>query len=559
MSDQYSRQKPFANHAASTLDRRQLVALTAGFAGSAVLAAPSEAMVSADQAANNMAEGVPEFESVFPHDTFRDWMNDLERRGLVMRIKRLDQDAYEMTALAYRMMDCLGMYEAPAVIVEEVKIDGQWVEGPVVINNQGHWDTEAIVFGLDPIPGHGKETYRKVMAHLVDILNKNNGKFPMLAPVQIAADKAPVKEIVLTGDDIDITKFHFVKSNPADSARYVNTGSVFTDDKDLGKNFGTYRCEIKGPRKLGVNPEPNQGAWKAFMKKKERGDKFAHVAIAVGQDPIVWILSGSSVSKDGTDELSIAGGLRGKPVETVKCETNDLRVPAHAEMIIEGIVPFDQPMEPEGPFGEMYGYLGLKKDENFWMEITAITHRKQPWILNQFTGVTRGFCTAPLEAIAFARLKKFVPDMVAFHSPVEATGLTFISIDKKEPGQALKVGRNLAKFVPIAKVVVVVDSDLDVYDRNQMMFAMGSRWQPYPASEIIESARGMPLDPSSPNRPMSSKIIIDATRQWPEEGGPEVYPELNRSLLTQQRPDSFDRVDEFWGDILRKWRRGRHI
>jgi UbiD family decarboxylase len=193
------------------------------------------------------------------------------------------------------------------------------------------------------------------------------------------------------------------------------------------------------------------------------------------------------------------------------------------------------------------------------MEITAITCRKQPWILNQFTGVTRGFCTAPLEAVAFARLKKFVPDMVAFHSPVEATGLTFISIDKKEAGQALKVGKNLAKFVPIAKVVVVVDKDIDVYDRTQMMFAMGSRWQPYPATEIIQEARGMPLDPSSPNRPMSSKIIIDATRQWPEEGGPESYPAMNRELLQDMAPESFVQVDQFFDKLYRDWKRKRGI
>ena len=538
------------------LDRRQLMALTAGLAGSAMA---SRAAAAEPGGLAGLEARAPKLRSMFPHDDFRDWMKDLERRGLVMRIKRLDQDAYEMSALAFRLMDCFGMYEAPAVIAEEVKIDGQWVKGPVVFNHQGHWDTEALAFGLEPVPGHGKETYRQVIAHIVDIVQSNGGKLPLIPPTPIARERAPVKQVVLTGDDIDITKFAFIQSNPADSGRYVNTGSVFTDDVELGKNFGTYRCEIKGPRRLGVNPEPGQGAWKAFMAKKERGDKYAEVAIVLGQDPMVWIISGSSVSKDGTDELAIAGGLRGKPVETVKCETVDLMVPANAEFVIEGRVPLDAPMEPEGPFGEMYGYLGLRKSENFWMDITAITHRRNPWILNQFTGVTRGFCTAPLEAIAFSRLKRAVPDAVAFHSPVEATGLTFISIDKKKPGQALKIGKTLARIVPIAKVVVVVDKDLDVYDRTQMMFAMGSRWQPFPATEIIESARGMPLDPSSPNRPMSSKIVIDATRQWPEEGGPEIYPEMNRTLLTDQAPESFERVDQFFYDLYKDWLKRRSL
>ena len=537
------------------LDRRQLMALTAGLAG----ASASSVALAQDGGLDGLSERAPKLASKFPHSDFREWMKDLERRGLVMRIKRLDQDAFEMTALAYRLMDCFGMYEAPAVIAEEVKIDGQWVKGPVVFNHQGHWDTEALAFGLEPVPGHGTETYRNVIAHITGVLADNGGKLPLIPPVEIEPRRAPVKQVVVTGDDIDITKFAFITSNPGDSGRYVNTGSVFTDDVDLGKNFGTYRCQIKGPKKLGVNPEPGQGAWKAFMKKKERGEKSTPIAIVLGQDPMTWIISGSSVSKDGTDELSISGGLRGQALETVKCETSDLRVPANAEMVIEGVVPLDAPMEPEGPFGEMYGYLGLKKSENFFMEITAITHRRNPWILNQFTGVTRGFCTAPLEAIAFARLKRFVPNAIAFHSPVEATGLTFISINKEEPGQALKIGRNLARIVPIAKVVVVVDADIDVYNRTQVMFAMGSRWQPYPATEIIESARGMPLDPSSPDRPNSSKIIVDATRQWPEEGGPDEYPPMNRRLLEDLAPESFERVDGFFYDLYRDYLRRRQI
>ena len=539
------------------LDRRELMTLLAAATGAAT-SGKAVAGGGATAAAVAAATGARKYKSMFPHDSLRDWMADLERRGLVMRQKRVDQDAYEMTAIAYRMMDCLGMYEAPAYLAEEVKIDGKWQKGPVIFNNMGPWDTEAIALGLEPIPNHGIETYRIAIQYMLDLLENNGGKLPQIPPVEVTREKAPVKEQVYTGDAIDITRFPFITSNPGDSGRYVNTGSVFTEDVELGKNFGTYRCEIKGPRKMGVNPEPGQGAWKMFMAKKERGEKEAVVSIVLGQDPIVWTISGSAIAKSGKeDEMALAGGLRGKPVEVVKSETNDMLVPANAEMVIEGIVPLDAPMEPEGPFGEMYGYLGLKKSENFFMNITAITCRKDPWILNQFTGVTRGFVTAPLEGASLARLRKLSPQIVAFHSPVEATGFGFLSIKKTKPGQALSIGKKIARIVPISKIVVVVDDDLDVYDRTQMMFAMGSRWQPFPATEIIESARGMPLDPSSPNRPMSSKIIIDATRQWPEEGGPEEYPALNRTLLEDLAPESFERVDAEWGDMLEDWLRLR--
>lgn len=533
------------NEKPGLIGRRALLSATAGLAAAAV-AAPAVA---------GRHRGRRQGKVLFPCDTFRDWIAALDNRGLLMRVPRIDQDAYEMTALAYRLMEEFGWYGAPAVIAEEVRIGGRWMQGPVVFNHQGHWDTEAMLFGLEPVPGHGTKTYQKVIDHLLGIFAANGGKVPQIPPVTVPRERAPVKQHVLTGDQVDLTKFPFIQSNPADAGRYVNTGSVFTADPQLGMNFGIYRCQIRGPNVLGVNPEPGQRAWKMFTAQRERGEKIAKVSIALGQDPMVWMISGSALTKGiRDDEMAIAGGLRGKPVEVVKSETNDHLVPAHAEMIIEGEVPLQEPMLPEGPFGEMYGYLGLKKEQNFWMRVTAITHRTRPWILNQFTGVTRGFCTAPMEAFALYRFRKMFPNLVGFHSPVEATGWTILSIDKKKPGEALEIGRRIAQIVGIAKVVVVVDKDVDVLNRTQVMYTMGSRWQPYPAAEILRDMPGMPLDPSSPNRPKSAKIVIDATRQWPEEGGPKVYPELNRELLARLAPDSFAIVDRNWERYLAGWK-----
>ena len=101
----------------------------------------------------------------------------------------------------------------------------------------------------------------------------------------------------------------------------------------------------------------------------------------------------------------------------------------------------------------------------------------------------------------------------------------------------------------------MVDKDVDVLNRTEVMQAVGARWQPYPASEVIREARGMALDPSSPKRPLSSKMVIDATRQLPEEGGPKVYPERNRDLLTKLAPESFRIVDRNWAQYLKGWKR----
>ncbi len=537
----------------STLSRRAFV--TSGAALAALAPQHAAVLERAPRAAAAETDMGPDAPDGFPFDTFRDWIGALERRGLVLRFGDVDQDAYEGTAIMFRVIDRYGHYEAPAVLFERIRINGRWIEGPMIANDQGHWDTEALVFGLEPVPGDGKATYRKTMAYLMGLLAKGQGRWPVLDPVEVPRDQALCKQVVLRGDAIDLTRYPFIQTNPADGGRYINTGSVFTVDPELGKNYGTYRCQLKGPRKIGVNPEPNQTGWRMLMAMRERGDKIARVSIALGQDPIVWVISGSAMtSRRGApvDELALAGGLRGKPLEVVRSETNDILVPAHVEMVIEGEVPLDQPMEPEGPFGEMYGYLGLKKEENFWMNVTAVTHRRNPWLLNSFTGMTRGFVTAPLEAFATARLRRAIPGLVDLHSPVEAVGWTFISIDKQRPGQGLEVGKQVAEFVPIAKVVVVVDQEIDVLNRREVLHTVSSRWQPFTASHIFESIRGMPLDPSAPNRPLSSKIVIDATRQWPEEGGPSVYPERNRTLLQRGAPGVFERVDAKYGDLIRR-------
>jgi 4-hydroxy-3-polyprenylbenzoate decarboxylase len=490
-----------------------------------------------------------------PFEDLRDWIAELDRRGLALRVRDVDQDAYEGTALMYRLIDRFGMYFAPVLILENVKIDGKWHAGPIITNHFGHWDTECLSFGIEPIAGDHVATYYKALARVQEYLDRGSaGAFPTAPFIEVTRDQAPCKEVVLRDDQVNLLDFAFIQSNPADSTRYVNTGSVFTDDAELGKNFGTYRCEIKGPRLLGINPEEGQGAWRAFMKAKERGDKSVKVSIALGQDPVTWVVSSSKLNRAGADELEVVSAIRGKPLRVIRSETNDHLIPANSEMVIEGIVPLDQPMLPEGPFGEMYGYMGARKSENFWMQVTAITHRRNPWVVNQFTGVSHGFTTAPLEQIAMNSLKRFMPNVTMLHTPVEATGFCFVSIKKQKPGEALEIGQRIAQIVGIAKVVVVVDDDIEVLDRTQVMHAMGSRWQPNPASRIIDESRGMPLDPSLTNRPMTSKIVIDATRQWPEEGGPAVYQALNRTELERLAPDAFARVGERWTDWVGDYR-----
>jgi len=544
------------------VSRRAFLAATAGMA--AIGCEPVDEAETAKRvaAAETSAAENPPAAPQTPFDTLREYVAALEAHGLLLRFDKVDQDAFEGTAIIYALIDKYGWYDAPAVMFENVKQDGVWIKGPVIVNHQGHWDTECITFGLKPVKGNSRESYRNALDYMRSVLV--DGKFPQIAPIEVDNDAALCKQVVVTGDAIDITKFAFITSNPADGGRYVNTGSIFTSDPEMGVNFGTYRCQIRGPKVLGVNPEPNQTGWKMLMAAKERGDKVAKISIAIGQDPYVWLVSGSKVAPrfgakvTPIDELAVAGGIRGKAIDIVKSETNDIMVPAYCEMIIEGEVPLQEAMLPEGPFGEMYGYLGRKKAENFWMNITAITHRRDPWVMNQFTGATRGYVTAPVSALFNDTFSKMIPGLIEINQPVDTTGLVFVKIKKTAAGQGLKAGKRLAAIVPLFKVTIVVDEDVDVLNWYEVGLAIGSRYTPATATEIF-SGRGMPLDPSSgADRYESSKLVIDATRQWPEEGGPEVYPQLNRTLLEELAPDAFDVAMENWGDVINSWGKTRY-
>ncbi len=490
-----------------------------------------------------------------PFDSLRDYVAAMEAHGNVMRFARVDQDAYEGTAIMYLLIDRFGRYRAPVVIFDAVKINGRWLQGPVIANQLRHVDAEALLFGLTPVPFDDAATWHRARAHLDKLLADNDGDYPQIPVNEIARAAAPCKEIVISGDAIDITAFPFFRNNPGDSGRFINTASVFTADPEMGLNIGTYRCELKGPRHIAVGSGEGQTGYTMLMAARARGETTAPVTLIVGQDPMVWLVSGARIpnrlTKDPVDELAYAGGLRGRAIDVVKCDTNDFRVPATAEMVIEGTVSLED-FERNGPYGEGSGYMGAPYESAFTMTVERITHRRNPWLTNDFTGVTRPLIEQPGAALTVAGLQRFVPDIVDYRY---LDSVTYISINKQQPGQALKVGKQLAKLIPVFKIVIMVDSDVDLWKDADRFMAFATRWQAWPASHIFEDLPTMPLEPSSPQRERTSKIVIDATRQWPEEGGPESFPEYSRHILEREAPGIFARVDAKWGEAFARWQR----
>jgi UbiD family decarboxylase len=478
-----------------------------------------------------------------PFDSLRDYVGALEANGLLLRFDRIDQDAYEGTAMMYRLVDRFGRQQTPAVLFEEVRIDGEWMRGPVIASYCRHVNMEAILFGLDPVPGDAPATYRRARAHLDKLLADSGGAYPEIPNRLLDRDQAPCKEVVLEGAAIDVRRFPFFRNNPGDSGRFINTASVFTSDPEMGLNLGIYRCEIKGPRHIAVASGEGQTGYTMLMNARERGEKTAPIALVIGQDPMTWLVSGHRIpeqwGRNPVDEMATAGGLRGKAIDVVKCETNDMPVPAHAEIVIEGEVSLES-FEPNGPYAEGSGYIGEPYEQAFSMTVTRITHRKDPWIANDFTGITRALLEMPGCALATVGLKRLEPQITDYRYQ---DSVAFVSIRKTKPGQAMEAGKQIAKIIPVVKIIMMVDDDIDLWNPADLFMAFATRWQAFPASHIFEDLPSKPLETSSPVRGHTSKIVIDATRQWPEEGGRTAFPEYSRQVLSQHDPGLFDRID----------------
>jgi len=487
---------------------------------------------------------------MYPYDSLRDYAQDLENEGKLLKINEADQDKYEISALLYKLNDRMD-YNAPAFLVQKTKINATIHDSPVLGNILNNFGTVAQCFGVDPINNNQGEMYDAAVAKIMSFQDENE-KWKTIDPVNIDKSAAPCKEVILNGEDADLRKYPWIKNNPADGSQYISAGSVIMHDPELGRNVGTYRMQVKGPRKVGVYFTNQSHGYKFMMKAMARGEQNVKVSVAVGIDPISWMMSSTRLADLGEDEFAIAGGFRGKPVELVKSESNDLSVPAHAEFIIEGEISMET--EEEGPYGEMLGYVG-KKVWTFVIDIQTITHRKQPWVYNLWPGVGGAYLTLPWEVGNLVRLKKMMPNLIKLHTPPATASIVIACIDKKLPGEGIEAGMMILGYRPVGfgkKAAIILDKDIDPTDLKRVFQAVGTRWQPDPASLIIKQSFHIPIEPSSKEMFLSSKIVIDATRQFSSEGGPEIYPDDNRTVLEEKAAESFKIVDARWDEYFRK-------
>lgn len=492
--------------------------------------------------------------SGFPFLSLQDYLTALDAKGDVLDIDEVDQDKYELTALLHRMWREKGL-EAPAVRVHRMKQDGRWYDqAPVVSNVVGRFENLCLAYGIE-MPGDRSFStlYPLAYDHLLGLMDAKFN-WPLVPKGEVPQSEAPCQEVVLTGEEADLGDVPVIRHYPADSGRFFTTGMVILGDPELGLNVGTHRMEVKGPRKTGVYFTAGSHNLQFCRRAEQRGEKEIPVAVAVGTDPLAWIASSTRICDFGVDEFDMLGGVFGRPYPMVKAVTSDLLVPAHAEYIIEGVIPLDR-IEKEGPFVEYTDYLGHSPPEGIhFIEVTAITRKKKPVYYSTWMGHTpresnvyAGFPFTISTHIAAARNN---PNIVRIYRPFETNWhMMVISVDKKHPGDGLQAGLSLLGNVgqgTMVKICIVVDKDVNPANWSEVIHQMGAHWQPVPGSLIMPQMRGYHLEHSTRVKGLTSKIIIDATRQMEDEGGPTVFEPRGVEIMRDQAPEAAELVDAKW-------------
>jgi len=413
---------------------------------------------------------------------------DLIRRkkpeDLLVISKEVDP-AYEITAITVKLEQ--EAKRRPILLFEKVKGS----KFPVLTNL--HAGRSRLALAMNAKPEEMQKTYLRAMEKPI--------------PPKIVS-KAPVKDVILTGKRINLYDLPQIIHHEGDAGPYFTAAISFAKDpSDDTWNCAYNRLMIKGRDTTSIHLTSAKHLWEFYRLAEARG-KALPVAFAIGVHPAI-ALGALAIGSIDEDERAIMGALLGEPLQLVKCETSDLLVPAHAEMVIEAeILPRER--TAEGPFGEFTGYsLGERQREV--VKVRAITHRKgaifQDISVSHLDHLL--LSTIPIEANLYRAVRSMVPSVKAVRVPAPFT--CYVSIEQRVPGQ----GKNAILAVLGAdlymKRVVVVDHDVDIFNDRQVNWAIATRCQPDRDITIITNARGSDLDPSTKEDGYTAKWGVDAT------------------------------------------------
>jgi 4-hydroxy-3-polyprenylbenzoate decarboxylase len=477
-------------------------------------------------------------------DTVGQFIAELERAGELKRISQPVSADLELCEIADRVMKMPG--GGPALLFENVTLaDGSRSAYSVAINLFGSMRRMSMSLGVERLDEIGERIAQMMELKVPEGLVAKLSLLPRLLemgkfPPRTKGGAAPCQEVVLRGEEIDLRKLPIITCWPEDGGPYITLPMVISRDPKRGiRNVGMYRVQLLGARDLAMHWQRHKvGAahWREMAERKET----MPVCIAIGADP-PSMYSASAPLPPTVDEFLFAGFLRRSPVRLAKAVTCDLEVPAESEFVIEGYIDPSEPLVTEGPFGDHTGYYSLA-DLYPRVHVTALTMRASPVYATTIVGrppMEDFYLGHATERIFLPLLKLTVPEIVDYHMPPEGIfhNLVFVSIDKQYPGHAYKVMNALwgQGLMSLAKLIIVVDKDVNVRDPQEAWWIALNNIDPERDARFTMGPVDV-LDHSSRAFTYGSKMGIDATRKWPEEGFTREWPKrIEMDAATKSR------------------------
>ncbi len=474
----------------------------------------------------------------------REFLARLEKNGQLRRISVPVSQDLEITEIADRAMK--GPQGQNLALLFE-NVIGHTT--PVAINLFGTEQRMAWALGvacLDELNKKLSDLISLDMPH--GLIEKAQRGLEMLNAVRMTephlVSRGACQEIV--EENPSLSTIPALQCWPLDAGRYITLPSVFSRDPKTGRrNVGMYRLQVVDDRTLGMHWQRHKGGAEHERVARDEGVERIPVAVSLGGDPaIIW--AGSAPLPPDIDEMMLAGWLRGKSVDLVRCVSQSIEVPADAEIVIEGYVDLGE-QRMEGPFGDHTGYYSLP-DEYPVMHVTAITHRQDPIYPTTIVGkppMEDYWMGKATERLFLPLIRMFQSEVVDIDMPAEGVfhNLVIVSIKKRFPGHARKVMDGLwgLGLMMLTKTIVVVDADVDVHNHSQVAFQVLANYDPQ-RDLVLTTGPTDDLDHASLEKNFGGKMGIDATRKTERDPGPHQTwpPEIEMS------PEIKALVDRRW-------------
>jgi 4-hydroxy-3-polyprenylbenzoate decarboxylase len=473
----------------------------------------------------------------------REFLDRLEREGELKRIGLEVDPVLEITEITDRVTKAGG----PALLFERPR--GSQV--PVVINLLG--SKRRLELALEV--GHVDEVAARIRT-LIDVprpegmldklkllgrLGELDSAFPR------TVKSGPCQEVVRR-DGFSLGEFPILQCWPGDGGRYITWPLVITNDPATGRrNVGVYRMQVLDDRTTAMHWQTQKHGAEHFRQVKKEKKGRMEVAVAIGAEPAT-ALAGVLPAPPGLDEMMLAGFLRKAPVEMVRCATVDLEVPAESEIVLEGYVD-PEDLRTEGPFGDHTGFYSLEGKYPAF-HVTCVTHRREPLYLTTIVGRPPQedfYMGYAVERLFLPLMQMVHPEIVDVSMPAEGifTNLIVVAIRKSYPGHARKIMQAIWSMgqAMLTKVVVVVDDDVDVQNPSEVAWKALCAIDPERDVEFVLGPVDT-LEHASRMQDYGSKMGIDATRKWPEEGFARPWPD---EIKMEERVRA--RVDAMWGKL----------